>query len=117
LLFNPKIGAKVAISLSPSGEQSLKLCEENRFDLIVMDVDFGPAMANGFETVRELRRRGVDTKIIIHSNRGALQFQAMSIEAGADLFIPKPMSRAVFLKIIVSVLQDLRGESQTSLSA
>jgi signal transduction histidine kinase/ActR/RegA family two-component response regulator len=107
LLFNPNISSKVQVTLSSSGEQTLRLCEEKQFDIIVMDVDFGPALANGFETVRELRKRDITSKVIIHSNRGALQYQSMSIEAGADLFIPKPMSRAVFLKIIVSVLQDM----------
>ena len=117
LLFNTDISSKVEVTLSPSGEQSLRLCEDKQFDLIIMDVDFGPAMANGFDTVKEMRKRGIDNKIIIHSNRGALQYQAMSIEAGADLFIPKPMSRAVFLKIIVSVLQDRDGRKPASLSA
>ncbi len=117
ILFSPKISEAVDITLSSSGEQTLKLCKDNLYDIIVMDVDFGPALANGFETVRKLRDAGNNSKIIIHSNRGALQYQSMSIEAGADLFIPKPMSRAVFLKIVSSVVQELQSSGNTPLSA
>jgi len=117
LLFDAEISKRVDIHLSSSGEQALRLCEEHQFDIIVMDVDFGPTLANGFETVRELRNQGNTAKMIIHSNRGALQYQSMSIEAGADLFIPKPMSRAIFLKIIASVLQEIQGDNHSSISA
>ncbi len=102
-----EVAERVEVALVVSGEDMLSLAKVRSFDVMVMDVDFGERFIDGFEAVRRLREQDVESTIVMHSNRGALKYQALSAEAGADLFVPKPLSRAVFYKILSSVAQNL----------
>ena len=66
---------------------------DHNSDLVILDVDLGDANQNGFDISRILREKGYKGKICIHSNRGRLEFQPKAIDAGADFFLPKPMSK------------------------
>lgn len=71
-------------------------------DFIILDVDFGKSMMNGLDGIPLIKEKSPSSKIFVHSNRGVLDYQAQAIEAGADLFLPKPMSKFHFLKILAS---------------
>ena len=50
-----------------SGEEALRKPETSRYDLILLDVNMGGM--DGFEVVETLRRRGLQTPVIIVSGR------------------------------------------------
>jgi CheY-like chemotaxis protein len=74
-------------------------------DLLIQDVDLGPASQDGFEVVRELRKRGFRGFVCVHSNRFLSTHDASAQEAGADDVIPKPMSRAQLLALLSNIAQ------------
>jgi len=71
-----------------SGEAALALVPRERPDLIVLDVMM-PGMS-GFDVCRELRRRGVETAIIMLTARGEEIDKVVGLEVGADDYLTKP---------------------------
>ena len=95
------ISSESEVSAYPNGE-ALVSGVVSGFDphIIILDVDFGKHEKSGFEISKELRRIGFKKTICIHSNRGRLEYQPLAIEAGADFFVPKPMSKPDLANII-----------------
>ena len=75
------------------------------FDLIITDVDLGTNSASGFELVAALRQRGVTAMICVHSNRIVAADHRRALEAGANVFMPKPMARAQLLRLVLQSLE------------
>jgi len=73
-----------------SGEAALALVPRERPDLIVLDVMM-PGMS-GYDVCRELRRRGVETAIIMLTARGEEIDKVVGLEVGADDYLTKPFS-------------------------
>jgi DNA-binding response OmpR family regulator len=73
-----------------SGEAALALVPRQTPDLIVLDVMM-PGMS-GYDVCRELRRRGVETAIIMLTARGEEIDKVVGLEVGADDYLTKPFS-------------------------
>lgn len=73
--------------------------DSRQSDLIVMDVDMG-ASEDGFEATRRLRAEGSNSFICIHSNRILAEDLKRAVDAGADTFVPKPMTLEQMAKVI-----------------
>lgn len=82
-------------------------------DLIVMDVDMGVA-EDGFEATRRLRAQGSDAFICIHSNRILSEDLKRAVDAGADTFVPKPMTREQMEKILAQSAERMSGRQPPS---
>jgi len=87
-------------------------------DACICDIDFGPGAPDGFAVTRELRRRGSRAVIYLHSNRSVPADYREAIEAGADAFLPKPMSRPHLLRLLdettrESVAAERAGEPES----
>ena len=85
----------------------------NQPDIIICDVDFGTSAINGFETCKLLRKNGYKGLICVNSNRGSLEFQPLAVEAGADFFVPKPMSKLDLFNMIKGVVSKDSSASKT----
>ena len=99
-LDEPTLKQHIQIVFAESAEQAVALSVDNRFDIIVMDIDFGRSKRDGFDAVRELRANGSHATICIHSNHGSVEYQHKAIESGANLFLLKPMGRQHLLTLI-----------------
>ncbi|NRA68980.1 MAG: hybrid sensor histidine kinase/response regulator [Pseudobacteriovorax sp.] len=89
-----------------NGEDLLQnLSKTEQPNIVVLDIDFSLQSVNGIDFCKALRREGYDGIICIHSNHGGLEYQRISIEAGANYFLPKPMSKIDILNIIESSIQ------------
>lgn len=74
-------------------------------DCIVCDIDLSSTdPLDGFGVVEELRIRGFSGRICVHSNRSSLEDSKKGLNAGADLILPKPMSRAHLLGFIAAAV-------------
>lgn len=73
-----------------SGEQALELLSANRYDLILMDVNMRGM--DGFTAVETIRRRGINTPIIIVSGRKEDFDTLYGLDIGADDYITKPFN-------------------------
>ena len=59
---------------------------------------------DGFGVVSEFRTLGFTGPICVHSNRFSVEDSKKGLHAGADLVLPKPMSRAHLLSIVASAV-------------
>lgn len=69
-------------------------------DLVILDVDLGPTDVNGIELLREMRRRGFEGHVSMHSNRALALDYRQALEAGASTVLPKPISRVHLTKLL-----------------
>lgn len=72
-----------------NGLEAIKLCQENQFDIIIMDVMM-PDM-DGFTACKEIRKEK-NIPILMLSARGAEYDKLTGFEAGVDDYVVKPFS-------------------------
>jgi two-component system KDP operon response regulator KdpE len=87
-----------------SGEEALEAMRENRFDLILLDMNM-PGMG-GLETCRSTRSRS-EAAIIMLTVRDSEQDKVAALDAGADDYITKPFSTRELLARIRAALRRL----------
>jgi DNA-binding response OmpR family regulator len=88
-------------SLAQDGESGLKLALEVRPDIIILDVMM-PVM-NGFEVLRELRRRGLSCGVIMLTAKANEEDKVLGLELGADDYVQKPFGLAELIARIKAV--------------
>ena len=102
--MNLKLASKIfskmghVVTLAESGEESLKLIEENEFDLVFMDMQM-PGMS-GVETTVKLREMKVSTPIVALTANAFDSDRQQCLAAGMDDFTTKPLRRGELHKII-----------------
>ncbi len=74
----------------PDGETVLARFEQDKPDLILMDVQLSGAMT-GLEVVKALRARGHKTPIIALTAYAMVGDRERCLEAGCDGYLPKPL--------------------------
>lgn len=89
------------VRLAKNREEVMALFATDAPDLLICDIDLGPGALSGFEIVRELRKNGYHQAICIHSNRSLPEDYEASVKAGAQAFLPKPMTLEHLIKFIV----------------
>ena len=65
------------------------------YDVIILDVML-PKM-NGFDVARELRRKNIETPVLMLTARGAIPDKIEGLDSGADDYMTKPFSPAELL--------------------
>jgi DNA-binding response OmpR family regulator len=84
-----------AVDVTGSGEEALDWVEAAPFDAIVLDVML-PGI-DGLEVCRRLRRRRVQTPILLLTARDAIDDRVNGLDAGADDYLVKPFALAELL--------------------
>jgi two-component system alkaline phosphatase synthesis response regulator PhoP len=77
-----------AVDTASDGESGLERASTGAHDVIVLDVML--PKINGFDVCRELRRRGVDTPILMLTARGQVVDKVVGLKLGADDYLTKP---------------------------
>jgi len=95
-----------SVFVAPDGERGLELAVDKAPDLIVLDVMM-PKM-NGFEVLRELRRREIDTPVIMLTAKGEEIDKVRGLDLGADDYVTKPFGLQELLARIQAVLRRKR---------
>lgn len=101
LSSNKPLADAVDVHMAKCSESALELAGRLPMDVIICDIDLGAESRNGFEIVSELRGMGSQAQICVHSNRSLPEDFKTAIEAGANAFLPKPMSQAHLLRLLV----------------
>jgi two-component system, OmpR family, alkaline phosphatase synthesis response regulator PhoP len=92
-----------AIETSGDGESALERATTEGFDLVLLDVML-PSM-NGFDVIRELRRRGIETPVIMLTARGQIVDKVVGLKLGADDYVTKPFEMVELLARIEAKLR------------
>lgn len=86
---------------SKQGDKGLSLATSQRFDAIVLDLML-PEMP-GLDVLRELRKQGIRTPVILLTALGSVDERVAGLNAGADDYVVKPFAFAEVMARIEAV--------------
>jgi two-component system, OmpR family, alkaline phosphatase synthesis response regulator PhoP len=92
-----------AVETSADGESGLERASREAFDLVLLDVML-PRM-NGFDVLRELRKRGTETPVIMLTAKGQVVDKVVGLKLGADDYVTKPFEMVELLARIEAKLR------------
>jgi two-component system alkaline phosphatase synthesis response regulator PhoP len=92
-----------AVETSGDGESGLERAAAGGFDLVLLDIML-PAVS-GLDVLRDLRRRGVDTPVILLTARGQLVDKVVGLKLGADDYVTKPFEMMELLARVEAKLR------------
>lgn len=78
------------VDLVEDGLSAVEMATAEEYDVVVLDLML-PEL-DGFEVCRRLRRRGVDTPVVIVTARDAVADRITALDAGADDVVVKPFA-------------------------
>lgn len=93
VLFKVITSNGIDAKIASSGEEALELTSRHHFDLILLDVNMRGI--DGFEVIRTLRSRNIETPIIIVSGRQEDYDTLYGLDIGADDYVTKPFNPVV----------------------
>ncbi len=96
-------GEGYAVESAADGESGLERAAREPFDLVLLDVML-PRLG-GFDVLRELRKRGVETPVIMLTARGQIADKVAGLKLGADDYVTKPFEMTELLARIEAKLR------------
>lgn len=101
--------AGVVADHASDGESGLYMATENTYDVMVIDRML--PRRDGLSVISELRRRGVETPVLILSALGQVDDRVTGLRAGGDDYLPKPYAFSELLARI-DVLGRRKGKPE-----
>ena len=92
-----------AVESSGDGESGLERASVEAFDLVLLDVML-PRLG-GFDVMRELRKRGIETPVIMLTARGQVVDKVVGLKLGTDDYVTKPFEMVELLARIEAKLR------------
>lgn len=83
------------VALALDGEEALHLAETRAYDALVLDIMM--PLRNGLDVTRALRRKMIDTPILMLTAKDRNEDIVVGLDAGADDYLVKPFSLKVLL--------------------
>jgi DNA-binding response OmpR family regulator len=105
--------AGFAVDCTHDGRRAALALQSERFDLVLLDL--GLPGRDGLEVLRELRRRGDATPVIVLTARDDKETRVGGLDAGADDYIVKPFDLDEVTARIRSVLRRAAGRGDSSI--
>lgn len=91
------------VSHAGDGEKGERMALERQFDLILLDVML--PKKNGFDIIRDLRKNGISTPVLMLTARGQVNEKVVGLKLGADDYLTKPFETLELLARIESLLR------------
>lgn len=85
------------------GQDALDRAQAGNYDLIILDVML--PRKDGFEICRTLRRRAIDTPIIMLTARNQVEDKVSGLKLGADDYLAKPFEPSELLARVEALLR------------
>lgn len=106
---------KYTVTAVNDGQQALDALDQQKFDLVVLDVMM--PFADGLTVCKEARHRGVSTPILLLTARHEVGDRVAGLDAGADDYLVKPFEVDELLARCRALLRRSKNsESSTLLS-
>jgi two-component system copper resistance phosphate regulon response regulator CusR len=102
-----------AAAIALSGEEALVWLERNTADLLLLDVML--SKRNGLSVLREVRRDGLKTPVLLLTALDSVEDRVLGLDAGADDYLVKPFAFPELLARVRALLRRTTVTSQTSL--
>jgi two-component system copper resistance phosphate regulon response regulator CusR len=103
------------VVLAPTGEDGFFRANAERFDLVLLDIML-PGR-NGLEILRTLRKREVQTPVLILTARDGIGDRVLGLDLGADDYLVKPFALPELLARIRALLRRGRPAETLRLTA
>jgi two-component system copper resistance phosphate regulon response regulator CusR len=100
------------VDIAYDGETGLRLGAQNAYDVISSDI-IVPGI-NGLELCRLLRKKGIQTPVLILSALGELEDKITGLDAGADDYLAKPFEFREFLARVKALARRKSAGFQTT---
>lgn len=91
------------VVLAPTGEDGFSLSTDETFDLVLLDLML-PGR-NGLEILQTLRKRRVQTPVLILTARDGIEDRVIGLDGGADDYLVKPFALPELLARIRALLR------------
>lgn len=95
------------VTVTHTGEEGFFLVNEQTFDLVLLDLML-PGR-DGFQVLDTLRKRGLDTPVLILTARDSIEDRVTGLDRGADDYLVKPFAFPELLARIRALMR--RGRS------
>ena len=92
-----------AVETAADGESGLERAAGEAFDLVLLDVML-PRLG-GFDVLKELRKRNIETPVIMLTARGQVVDKVVGLKLGADDYVTKPFEMVELLARIEAKLR------------
>ncbi len=89
------------------GDEGLFLAEQNIFDVIILDIML-PHL-NGYEVLKNLRKKGITTPVIMLTAKDGIDDKILGFKVGADDYLVKPFHREELLLRLEAVVRRTIG--------
>ena len=100
-----------AVTSAADGESGLRIALAENFDLILLDVML--PKKNGYDVCRDLRRKGIDTPILMLTAKGETIDKVLGLKLGADDYLTKPFEIIELLARVEALLRRSPQQNQT----
>jgi two-component system alkaline phosphatase synthesis response regulator PhoP len=91
------------VESAADGEAGLDLASRENFDLLILDAML--PKKSGFDMLRDLRRKGVQTPVIMLTARGQVVDRIIGLKLGADDYVTKPFDSGELLARIEAIFR------------
>jgi len=95
------------VVIAPTGEEGFFLVNAEEFDLVILDLML-PGR-DGLQVLSTLRKRGLETRVLILTARDAIEDRVQGLDRGADDYLVKPFA---FPELLARVRALLRRTEQ-----
>jgi len=98
------------VETAKNGDEGLdKIVDNDSFDLIILDIMMPER--DGLSTLKEIRREGINTPVLMLTALGDLDDRIRGLDQGADDYLAKPFSMSELLARIRAMLRRGRGKN------
>jgi len=102
-----------AVDWTRDGKSASAALHSSAFDVVLLDL--GLPYRDGIDVLRELRKRGDATPVIVLTARDEIQHRIAGLDAGADDYIVKPFDLDEVMARLRSVLRRAAGRGDSSI--
>ena len=93
-----------------NGKEAVQYAKDNNYDVIIMDIMM-PIM-DGIEAVKELRKIGIDTPVILLTAKSQVDDKVEGLDAGANDYLTKPFDKKELLARIRALIRTNEQKKQ-----
>jgi DNA-binding response OmpR family regulator len=98
------------VAVAADGDEGWRRAREEPFDLGLLDVML-PGKS-GFDLLRDLRREGVETPVLMLTARGEVLDRVLGLKLGADDYLVKPFETVELLARIEALLRRAQPDTE-----
>jgi DNA-binding response OmpR family regulator len=103
---------KYDVAVAPTGEEGFFLVNAEEFDLVILDLML-PGR-DGLQVLSTLRKRGLQTPVLILTARDAIEDRVQGLDKGADDYLVKPFAFPELLARVRALLRRGRAEQSAT---